>query len=278
MRTTSLQDRFFEQLHNIRDLLDALQSLPDSLFMIKDRDSRYIYMSRELKRAIHFPLEDEIVGKTDFDLFPHIVAERFRQNDLLVLRDGRTLQDELHAAIFFDMPAVWAFSSKSPLRDARGQIVGLITTNRRYTDVVGDDDELNRLLPAIEWITKHFDEKIVIEDLAEMCDVSSSRFMTIFRERLGTTARAFLEQVRLRHAVFALQHSSLPIATIALRCGFYDHSAFVKRFKRLTGSTPLKFRQDSRQKLTSDRRIALPGWVAPQDLGESGSPIDGADS
>lgn len=261
MQGADAQIRFFNELHSIREMLDALQSLPDALFMIKDQDSRYVYMSRDLKRAIHLSPDDEIVGKTDFDLFPQIVAEQFRQNDLLVLRDGRTLLNEIHVAVFFDKSATWSFSSKWPLRNARGEIIGLVTTNRRYADVMGQDDELNQLLPAIDWITRNYDQRIVVADLAEKCSLSGSHFMRVFRDRLGTTVHQFLDQVRLHHAIYALKHSSNAISSIALGCGFYDHSAFVKRFKKLTGSTPLKFRQDWRRQQAGERPIALPDWA-----------------
>lgn len=89
------QNEFSERLHNIAEMLGALQVLPGALFMIKDIDSRYVYMSRELTEAIHQPADQRVVGKTDFDLFPCIVAKRFRDHDLLVLRDGRTLENEL---------------------------------------------------------------------------------------------------------------------------------------------------------------------------------------
>lgn len=254
------QKRFFDNLNSGVEILDALQHLPDALFMIKDCDSRYIYMSNALQQAIHLPAGENIVGKSDYDLFPPIVAARFRQNDLLVLQEGKTLLNEIHAAMHFDAPAAWYFSSKWPLRDRTGNIIGLIATNRRYTDVMGRDDELNQLLPAIDLITKHFDEKITIDDLAQACTLSSSHFMRLFRERLGTTARQFLEQVRLQHAISALKHTSISIASIAHRCGFYDHSSFVKRFRKLTGTTPLQFRRDSRSSMFHSPPSALLKW------------------
>jgi len=252
------QNEFFERLHNIAEMLDALQVLPGALFMIKDVDSRYVYMSRELTEAIHQPANQRVVGKTDFDIFPRIVAERFRDNDLLVLRDGRTLENELQAVMYFDAPAMWCFSSKTPLRNQEGKIIGLVTTNRLYRDVMGDDDELTKLLPAVDRMTKHYEQKITVDDLAERCGISSSYFMKIFRERLGTTARQFLEHVRMHHAMHDLKHTSDSIASIAHRSGFYDHSSFVKRFKRHAGITPLNYRRDYRQQISTRRPNALP--------------------
>jgi hypothetical protein len=82
------QSAFFDQFGNLVQFLDALQLLPRAMFMIKELDSRYVYMSEPLRRAIHRGSESEVVGLTDFDLFPKIIAESFRQNDLFVLREG----------------------------------------------------------------------------------------------------------------------------------------------------------------------------------------------
>ena len=56
------------------------------------------------------------------------------------------------------------------------------------------------------------------------------------------TAYAFVEQVRIHHALEALRHSATSIIQIALDSGFYDHSAFTRAFRSATGMTPSEFR------------------------------------
>jgi len=131
--------------------------------------------------------------------------------------------------------------------------------------VMGKDDDLNRLLPALDIITKRFGENLTIQQLANACRLSSSHFMRLFRERLGTTAHSFLEQMRMQQAILALKHTSQSIAIIALRCGFYDHSSFVKKFKKLTGNTPLKFRREHRDSIITNHPSALPTWPKPSN-------------
>ncbi len=261
MSKTELQSDFFQQVSNIVEMLDALECIPGSLFMIKNLDSRYIYMSNALREAIHLTPDQEVVGKTDFDLFPKIVAESFRQNDLLVFREGQTLLNEIHATTFFSDSTSWSFSSKFPLRNSQGVIVGLITINRPYDEVMGDDSELNQLLPAVEHITKHYADKIVIADLADLCFLSESHFMRLFKQRMKMTAYKFLEQVRMYHAIDAIKHQSTSIAAIAHNCGFYDHSSFVKRFKKITGTTPLRYRKEYQTINNSDQPVILPELI-----------------
>jgi hypothetical protein len=99
-------------------MLEALDLLPGAMFMIKNLDSRYVFMSRALKEAVHLAPDFDVVGKSDFDLFPRIIAESYRQNDLQVFEHDRPLIKEIHATSFFDHPSSWAWSSKFPLHDA----------------------------------------------------------------------------------------------------------------------------------------------------------------
>ena len=252
------QTAFFRNVADVTQILRALEHLPGALFMIKNLDSRYVYMSPALKAAINLPLEHEVVGKTDFDLFPKIIAESFRQNDLLVFKHGRTLVNEVHATGFFAAAPKWTFSSKYPLHNRTRKVVGLITINRPYTEVMGRDAELNRLLPALEHVFRHYADAITIGTLARLCSLSESQFMRVFRQGMKMTAQGFVEQVRMFHAIDDIKHTSHSIARIAQETGFYDHSAFVKRFKKFTGTTPLNYRRVEQAKRKTDRAVALP--------------------
>jgi transcriptional regulator GlxA family with amidase domain len=72
------------------------------------------------------------------------------------------------------------------------------------------------------------------------------------------TPYAFVEQARVFHAVDAILHTAASIAQIALDCGFYDHSSFVKRFKKFTGTTPLRHRREYQARIKGDRAMVLP--------------------
>jgi AraC-like DNA-binding protein len=258
MPTRLLQTEFFQEVADVAQLLQALEHLPGALFMIKNLDSRYIYMSHALREAVNLPQGQEVVGKTDFDLFPKIIAETFRQNDLLVFQHGKPLVNEVHATGFFTHAPKWTYSSKYPLHDRAGKVIGLITINRPYSGVMGHDAELNRLLPAIEHVYRHYADTITIAALAKLCSLSESQFMRVFRQGMNMTAQAFVEQVRMFHAIDAIKHTTHSIARIGQDNGFYDHSAFVKRFRKFTGTTPLNYRQEQQATLKADRAIALP--------------------
>ncbi len=232
------------------------------MFMIKDTDSRYIYMSRALRETIHLPLGFDVTGKTDFDLFPRIIAQSFRENDQQVFKHDKPLINEVHAVGFFAHAMKWAYSTKFPLHDRRRKVIGLITVNEAYDKVMGRDAEMNRLLPAIEHVNRHFAGAITVAELARRCSYSETHFMRVFKRHLKMTPYAFVEQVRIFHAIDAIRHSNRTIAEIANACGFYDHSAFVKRFKKFSGTTPLRHRREHQKQMDSQHPIALPTGVS----------------
>ncbi|MEY5025997.1 MAG: HTH-type transcriptional activator Btr [Verrucomicrobiota bacterium] len=259
MMQAALQAEFLGGIANVRSMLEALERIPGALFMMKDRASRYMYMSRALKQMIHLPPDYHIVGKTDFDLFPKVIAQSFRENDLQVLDGGKTLLNEVHVVGFFEHRARWMYSSKFPLRDAQGAVCGLITINELYEGVMGQDAELNRMLPAVDHVHQHYADPVHISELARLCGYSETQFMRVFKKHLRMTAHAFLEQVRMFHALDQIQRTHRPIAEIAVACGFYDHSAFVKRFRKFTGLTPLRYRKkEHAPKMERELTLAVP--------------------
>ncbi|MDQ3622199.1 MAG: AraC family transcriptional regulator [Verrucomicrobiota bacterium] len=252
-----LQNEFFGQIGDLRQMLDALDCIPGAMFMIKDLESRYIYMSQALRAAIHLRPGFEVVGKTDFDLFPRIIAQSFRQNDLTVFNHGKPLIKEVHAVGFHTHAMRWGYSSKFPLRNPKGKVIGLITINQEYSEVMGEGAELNRLLPALRHVMENYTQRITIGQLAKLCSYSESQFTRLFKQRMKMTAYAFVEQVRMHHALDSIEHSATSIAHIALESGFYDHSAFVKRFRKYTGTTPLRHRHKHQARLKSERTFGV---------------------
>jgi len=253
-----VQSNFFEQIGKFSQILDVLERIPGAMFMVKDLDSRYIYMSTLLREAIHQKSPEDVIGKTDFDLFPKIIAESFRQNDLLVFHHGKPLVNEVHLTCFFSQSPLWSFSSKYPVHGRSGEVIGLVTLNEPYDHVMGKHAELNRLIPAIDHVTRHYSEPITIGDLSGLCNLSESHFMRVFKQRLNMTAYAFVEQVRMLQAMESLKQSDASITQVALDCGFYDHSAFAKRFKKFTGTTPLRFRQNYQSQFNLNQTLILP--------------------
>lgn len=230
----------FSTLADTRVLLDPIATIPGVMFFVKDVEYRYVAMSPTIREVIGLRPGDDPVGRTDFDLFPPLIAQRYRENDRLVIEEGRTLADEVHVVVARTGATQLVYSSKWPVRGHGGAVIGLVGTNRPHEPVNGD--ESSRVLPAVARMMRDYSSRLSVADLAGECGLSASHFMRLFRRRMGKTAHQFFEQVRIAEARRQLRETALPVAEVAASCGFYDASAFVKRFRLHTGLTPRAYR------------------------------------
>jgi AraC-like DNA-binding protein len=94
-----------------------------------------------------------------------------------------------------------------------------------------------------QFISEHYAENIGLPDLAQHLGLSPSRAGAVVLAACGESFVTLLTRARLISAVDLLHHTDLPVADIALRCGFGDPSHFFKVFRREYGLTPLAVRR-----------------------------------
>lgn len=99
-----------------------------------------------------------------------------------------------------------------------------------------------RIQRAIDHLTQHYDQRIELRSLAKLAGLSISRLSHLFQEETGKSLRGFQQDVRMEHASSLLLLTQLPVAEVALKCGYEDPLYFSKRFRRLKGFSPSGFR------------------------------------
>lgn len=102
-----------------------------------------------------------------------------------------------------------------------------------------------RLNRVIEHIDANLEADFGLRDLAAIADVSPGYFGEAFKASTGLTPFRFILERRVRRAKELLLDRGIPIAEVALQVGFANQSHFTVNFKKLTGSTPSRFRADS---------------------------------
>lgn len=95
---------------------------------------------------------------------------------------------------------------------------------------------------VIEYMRKHLDLPISLEDLAAQIGLSRFHFCTAFRLATGQTPHEYLRELRIETAAKLLLESRHSIAEIALAVGYETPSSFTARFGRQMGVTPTEFR------------------------------------
>lgn len=99
---------------------------------------------------------------------------------------------------------------------------------------------LQRVMERLEF---SIETGISLQSLADETGLSRAYFSATFRDATGVSPHRYLTQRRLARAGELLSHSTLPLADIALRCGFSSQAHFTEYFHRENGVTPNRFRR-----------------------------------
>ena len=95
---------------------------------------------------------------------------------------------------------------------------------------------------AVLFIAQHFNEPLILEDVANHVHLHPSYFSTLFKQSTGSSFKEYLNMVRIEESKRLLANTDFSIIDIAVATGFEEQSYFSKVFKKYTGLTPTQFR------------------------------------
>jgi AraC-like DNA-binding protein len=229
--------------------LAALQNLfdqvPDVAFFVKDVGGRYVVVNQSLALRHGFRERSQVIGKRPSDICPGDFGGVPARQDADVLRTGRPLIDHLELHWYEPQRPGWCLTTKLPLRNTDGQIIGLIGVSRDVRAAIPPTDIPPGVAEALAAFEENFDEPVTPAMLARQAGLSPSRFARLIHRVFGLTPTQYIAKVRISAASRMLRETNRTVAQIAQACGFYDHSAFTRSFRRLTGLTPLQARKQS---------------------------------
>lgn len=96
---------------------------------------------------------------------------------------------------------------------------------------------------AISYINSNLNDKITVDEIAEVCHMSKYYFCRRFKQIVGYTVMEYILNTRLANAKVLLTSTDLAISEISERCGFSGFSYFSRVFKENCGITPNEFRK-----------------------------------
>ncbi len=156
--------------HMLRTLIE---NMPDAIYA-KDSESRYILVNQAMAAGVDMT-PAELLGRTVFDCYPPEQAQRFFADDREVMRSGQALIGREEVALDRSTGGQrWMLTTKVPLRDGEGRIVGIVGISR-------DIGELRRV-----------QELRVAKERAEAANEGKSRFLANMSHELRTPLNAVL--------------------------------------------------------------------------------------
>lgn len=237
-----LQRRFFARVVGGRGMLGLFDHLEGVHFFAKDAESRFVAANYATLVRGGISSEREIVGKTDYDFHPPVMAASYVEEDRRVMASRMVLPKQIWLVHDHLRIQRWYQSTKVPLFGRDGDVVGLAGAMQAIEAIGEGRHAFQELTPAVDFVLANYDGKVRIDALAALVGLSVSQFDRTFRKLLGMTPSQYVVRVRINAARSLLSQTGRPVGEVAAECGFYDQSQLARLFKRATGMSPSGYR------------------------------------
>lgn len=165
-------------------LKDLMCCIPDVIYF-KDKSGKLLMVNDAFAKGLGCKPED-VVGKTDFDIFPRDRAKLMARDDTLVIETGKPIIDKIERATRPDGVDNYVSTTKIPRYDAQGRIIGLIGITRDITR--------RKQIESLREEKKSIEKKVeALKDL----DKLKSQFISVVSHELRTPLTIVKEAVSL---------------------------------------------------------------------------------
>lgn len=157
----------FNEIHAEKYFLQTLlDNIPLSVYF-KDKSSRFLKVSRQMLSRFFIKSLSDIIGKTDFDVHYEEHAKQAYNDEQEIIKTGKSLINIVEKEKVED-EYKWVSSSKMPLKDNKGHIIGIYGVSRDITDLIKTREELlfrnEELQAAEEELRQNIEELHTIQD------------------------------------------------------------------------------------------------------------------
>ncbi|WP_423129392.1 AraC family transcriptional regulator [Gaoshiqia sp. Z1-71] len=128
-------------------------------------------------------------------------------------------------------------------------ILGVIATRKEYQLLANpitqnnfNESDSDRLDKVYDYVCANYYQEITLEKVASLACLSIPAFCSYFKKRTNKTFVQALNEIRIAQACRMLTEENQPVSGICYSCGYTNVSYFIKQFKKITGFTPLKYK------------------------------------
>lgn len=107
--------------------------------------------------------------------------------------------------------------------------------------------DIERIRTLMEYMQKHYGEKVTLEELADQIHLCKSESCRLFKRYMKESLFDYLLAYRVERSLELLRHTDLDVTGIAGNCGFTNPGYYARIFRRKMGCTPLQYRKNRRE-------------------------------
>jgi PAS domain S-box-containing protein len=153
------------ELANERDLLQTLlENIPDRIYF-KDKQSRFTRINQALKQLFHLSRVEEAYGKTDADFYGEEHALPALEDERHVMHSGEAIINKIEREVSLEGTVSWSLTTKLPLRDRAGRIVGTCGISRDISDLKQMQEQLWQERNLLRSVIDNLPDHIFLKDV-----------------------------------------------------------------------------------------------------------------
>jgi AraC-like DNA-binding protein len=219
--------------------LELLDRLPDTLFWIKDAKRQFRWVNRAIVVLNGHKSRSDLIGTNDREVSELPGTDEFLYDDEKAM-SGEPVLGRIELVVFNHVGR-WYSTTKLPLRNARGKIVGTVGIAIPMQQVEAEGGG-SSLAIAMNFIGKNFRTQINNRKIARVAGMSLRVFHREFWKAYHSTPRTYIRKLRVRMSCQALAFTKRPLTAIAHEFGFSDQSHFSREFRVIMKMTPSAYR------------------------------------
>ena len=227
----------------------------------KDVKSRFIRLSASMKKLFKAKTLDEILGKSDFDFFDKEHAQPAYDDEQNIIKTGKPILDKLEREVHKDGSVSWVNTSKMPLIDQDGNIVGTFGISTDVSEIKNMEIEIKQrneeLMAQEEELRQNLEEmQTTQEELLRLKEINEEKQAALEKEEY--LFNALLNNVN--ESIYFKDEKSRFIRVSKSMLKLFK----LKSFKDLIGKTDFDF---------FDEEHARPAFEDEQRIIKTGTPI-----
>jgi sigma-B regulation protein RsbU (phosphoserine phosphatase) len=118
-----------------------LENTPDQVYF-KDLEGRFLRAGRAVAQYMDVANPNDLIGKSDFDFWSEQTAKEAFDDEQRIIKTGQPMVGKVEKLVHGDGRITWDYTTKLPLKNSKGQIIGICGINKDFTPIKKMEDAL----------------------------------------------------------------------------------------------------------------------------------------